>query len=247
MTLEQILELMEARQIEPLTTMLQAHRPESNVLWPTYQKQLFPHLHKIMKERFDKVVPIYADGAAGEQVQTGSKVVKVNKLPISMQKKIVLFASVFLGNPRADCNPEGDIEQNLYDVIDFLHDANKMQYRFPDLVRIVMSERHGAELWYIDPNPKAEFYSGQPIDSDQPLKMKILANSLGDNLYPVFDEFDDMIAFGRGYFMFEVVNDRVEKVQHFDLYTDEEVYYSKRDGTGWVFYAGPGISEPGPA
>lgn len=236
MTLAQVLSLMEQNQIKVLTTAFEKGRPHSNVKWPIYAKQLYPYLHKVLTERKDKVVPVMEDDGSGVLKKTGDKAVMVNKLPLSLQKKIVLFASVFLGNPRIDCNPANDAETNLKQVIDFIGDVNKLEYRFPELMRIVMSETHAAELWYIPPTENESFYSGQPIDSNQPLKLKILANSFGDQLYPLFDEFDDMLAFGRGYKMIELVNGQAQEVEHFDLYTDQNIYYAKSQGQQWLFY-----------
>lgn len=111
-------------------------------------------------------------------------------------------------------------EQELVDLIDYIQNDNKMDYRNKEVARRLMSECEVAELWYFienkDPKLKGKFT----------LKMKILSPDLGDELYPLFDTTGDMIAFGRKY---KIKEDKKE-IEHFDIYTAEFEYkYIKRD------------------
>ena len=58
--------------------------------------------------------------------------------------------------------------------------------------------------------------------------MKVLSQELGDNLFPLFDEYGDLIAFARAYKIKEGTLD----IDHFDVYTTDFTYkYVNR--TGW--------------
>jgi SPP1 family phage portal protein len=158
-----------------------------------------------------------------------SSMVRVARLPLPLQKKIVQTAAAFLGTPTIKATAKGANEarqKDLLEVMGKVSDSNKMDYKFFSIAEITMSERHCAELWYA---PKADptFWDDYPIKSIYKLSVKLLANSLGDHLYPVFDDYGNMIAFGRGY---KVKNELGNDVQHFDLYTDATIYYTRNDG-----------------
>jgi SPP1 family phage portal protein len=63
------------------------------------------------------------------------------------------------------------------------------------------------------------------------LRMRILANSLGDTLYPVWDDAGDMALFGRGYIL---VNDAGEKVEYMDVFTPTKIIKASKAQAGWL-------------
>lgn len=62
--------------------------------------------------------------------------------------------------------------------------------------------------------------------------MRILANSKGDTLYPVYNAAGDLIAFGREYKI--KITGTTDTEDHFDLYTDDNIYLSKKTSGAWV-------------
>lgn len=161
-------------------------------------------------------------------------VVKVARLPLPIQKKIVLVAAAFLGNPTLESTPEGTVQEDMVTVLNKVWSANKLDYKFKNIAKKTMSERQCAELWYtqeVDP----AYWEGFPISSKFRLSMKILSYSLGDELYPVFDEFGDMIAFGRGY---KIKDQEGKEQQYFDLYTADKFYFTKSENNVWLFSNG---------
>lgn len=237
MTLDQIKAfLADTQDCGALCNIFKIYRQHFNVIEP-FVKEYDPHEHKIIHDKLhrrDKQLKNENGDIAG--------FVPVARIPIALQKKIVLFAAAFLGVPRIDCNPDGDTETNLLAVINEILECNKMQYRFPEICRLVMRETQAAELWYLEDQEDSDPYTGVEFAAKQEVKMKVLANSLGDLLYPVFNEFDKLIAFAREYRTKEY-NDtekKVVNVTHFDLYSDDEIYYSKKEenGSAWLFYNG---------
>lgn len=156
----------------------------------------------------------------------------VSRLAVPFQKKIVSRAATFLcGNPIAlNANPQDEKEKSLLAAVEKVWEDNKLDYKSKTLAEYMMSETKAAELWYIEKLDPEEDYWGDTLKSEFRLRIRILANSLGDSLYPVYDPTGNMIAFGRGY----TVEDGDKKEEHFDLYTDDTVYEGiKPDGGEW--------------
>jgi SPP1 family phage portal protein len=195
-----------------------------------FRKQYYPQHHDVMDQvkRPDK------------QVQDGDKTtpVAVTRLPVSLQKLIVSRAAAFLcGNPiERVANAESQQEKDLLSVVEKTWDDNKLDYESKRLAKLMMSETECAELWYVekaDPsywkntvNANTTFSDdqGKTVNGPSPyrLRMKLLAHSLGDLLFPVFNSSNDLIAFGRSYMMYS----GGKMIEHFDIYTDTVIYYS---------------------
>lgn len=228
MTLDQLEELMFTQDITRVINVLEAHLLVTNIF--DSLKEYEPKLHNVMKKehRPDKFIK--------DDKGNITKTIAVARIPLALQKKIVMIAAAFLGTPCVDSTPEGAAEENMAEMIEEIWSANKLDYKFKTIAKLTMSERHCAELWYTQ-DVDESYWDGFPLDSKFRLSMKLMANSLGDKLYPVFDEFNNMIAFGRSYETREIVNERVEMVIHFDLYTADKLYFSKKQNNVWLFSA----------
>lgn len=130
-----------------------------------------------------------------------TEIIKVNRIPIALQKMIVKRAASFLcGNPiQLEASPVTNTDTNLVAVLNKTWEDNKLDYKSKAIAKKMMSETECAELWFTEP-ASPEYWENTPIKgSKNKLRMRLLAGSLGDTLYPVFDQYGDMIAFGRGY------------------------------------------------
>jgi len=230
MTIQQLILLME-NDMNKCLQFCEAHAPVKNVYDNTDSvdplKQYEPRLHDIMDtaKRMDKVI----NNESGQM----ESLVKVARLPMPVQKKIVLTSAAFLGKPTLEANADTDQEKNLLQVVKDTWTANKLDYKFKTIAKITMSEKACAELWYTK-DVDESYPEGYPLDSKMRLSMKILARSKGDSLYPVFDEYGNMIAFGRGYYS---IDENALKIQHFDVYTADEIFYSKQVAGSWLWAA----------
>jgi hypothetical protein len=111
-------------------------------------------------------------------------------------------------------------------------DDNKLDYDTKILAKLMMSETEAAEIWYTE-SVDQECWQGTIMQGCTfTLRMRILANSLGDRLYPIFNAKGDMIAFGRGYYM---VNDNNQQEEHFDIYTADKIYQGIHQNGNWAF------------
>jgi hypothetical protein len=202
-----------------------------------YKKQYDPKEHDVIKDtikRADKTITVTTvDSETGAATNT-QKTVFVSRLSIPLQKQIVARAAAFLcGNPVEIIAQydEGTVEENLMTVLLKTWDDNKLDYESKRLAKLMMAETECAELWYSE-KASEEYWKGTPNEKPKVvsrLRVRILANSLGDSLYPVFNQYGDMIAFGRGY---DVTNGAT-KEEHFDIYTETNFYLGVKKENVW--------------
>lgn len=191
-------------------------------------KQYNPKRHDIhdKAKRMDKVI----NGESGNP----EKIIQVARLSLPEQKKIVLMASTFLGSPELSATPKPGIETDLYDVLEAIFDKNKLDYQFRDITKRTMSERECAELWYTQ-EAEPEYWAGTPLAGAKfKLRCRILSPALGDSLYPVWDEYGDMIAFGRYYETIDVIAgspSQTDRTAYFDIYTPTRFYFYTKKKT----------------
>lgn len=140
---------------------------------------------------------------------------ETNKLPIPEQKRITEIAVFFmLGNPLKLYlrNKKEDIERltPYFDVFkDFLESVywNERMY---DARRYAGSETECAKV-----------YQTYTRKGEIKVKIKLLANSLKDKMYTLFNRYGDLVAFGHEYYM---RNADMEILRHLDIYTDDYIY-----------------------
>lgn len=193
----------------------------------TYLNQYNPEKHDIMDtgKRPDKIVTV------NENNVEVTKSVTVARLSVPLQKKIVALAASFLcGNPiKLSASPAEELQTKLLEVVKRTWTKNKLDYDSKAIAKLMMSETEAAELWYRDA-PDSTYWTGT-INAGRPhrVRMKILANSLGDTLYPIFNNMGDMVAFGREYKIQVEGKDQY----HFDIYTDQTNYLATKNASSW--------------
>lgn len=202
----------------------QIEKEKGTVDVSTYLKQLDPMQHAVFDtaKRPDKQ----------KKTEKGQETVTVARLPVSLQKLIVQRAAAFLcGNPiQLISQPVDDAQKAFLNVIQKLWDDNKLSYKSMNLAELMMSETECAELWYSVP-AEPEYWEETGVKgASTKLRVRILAKSLGDDLYPIYDATGDMIAFGRGYSI--KVGDK--DVEHFDLYLPDKTALGVKSDNGWA-------------
>ena len=190
---------------------------------------------KIFKPVINPVTGEPEEDTATGKIKTTPSTSKVNRVPASFQEIIVgRRVSFLLGNPvkyDSTYNEEDANEKALVEFVYEIEDNAKTLYKNKELARRMMSEMQCAELWYLTELKESGFwnYVVKKLKIKKPsfqLKIKILSPFLGDTLYPLCDEFGDMIAFAREY----KLQEEGKEIQHFDVYTEEITYkYVNRD------------------
>jgi len=145
---------------------------------------------------------------------TSTRRVEQAKLVIKYQKKIVNMAVSFLFGDAVKlvlANKEDNL-QDTFTLIQDVWDKNKLDYFNRKLARRLFIETKVAELWYVvvdDENIKH-------------IKVALLCNENGDEIFSHFNENGDLDGFVRRYKLEDVDEKTYE---HIDIYTAKEIIY----------------------
>jgi hypothetical protein len=74
------------------------------------------------------------------------------------------------------------------------------------------------------------FHCYQSKEGKAECLIKVLAKSLGDDLYYIKDQYDRLLYFARGYYLSEGGG---KTVYHVDIFADDVIYRCRRGGMGW--------------
>lgn len=140
-------------------------------------------------------------------------------------------------DPKINCKPNNDEEQELLNIVNAVNRKNKMRYNNKRIVRSWFSETEVAEYWYVVKDQgfwskilaqvKRAFGSVTP---QYKLRCAIWSPFRGDKLYPLFDEKGDYIALSREYSVKDVDG---SETTYFMTVTDAKVYRWRLDAD-WV-------------
>jgi SPP1 family phage portal protein len=199
MNIKEILEKYES-DFSKLTTVLCKDPVERDI--ETYRKQ-YEGEHDILNR------PAKTAGKGATL-----KTIPQAKLVIRYQKKIVNMAVSFLfGEPaKLILDNKDDKYQETFTLINDVWNKNKLDYFNKKLARRLFVETKVAELWYVI------------VDSDniKHIKMVLLCNQNGDEIYSHFDNNGNMDAFTRRYKLLETDEKTYE---HIDIYTAENFFF----------------------
>lgn len=178
--------------MEEILQILQDYAPTQSAESIEAVEQYNPSTHKIMSASYrpDKTVYKPVLDHNGDQLvidgvpQTRAHIVKVNRVPIAMQKTIVSLRKYFMNLRGAVLYSDND-DSVLLQEINKVRKKNKYAFKIEEIAERTMSELQSAEMWW--------------INTDGEIKMRVLSPENGDLLMPVFDEFGDMKYFLRSY------------------------------------------------
>ena len=168
--------------------------------------------HEIMK-RMDK--PIF-DSKTGKFKGW----VKRWKLPLSYATYINEIALVFLYGRQVQWLERSEDTSNAYMAYtDFLKERH-FHSKWRQAKRLAGSETRSALL----------FHCFQNKEGKADCLIKVLAKSLGDDIYVIKDQFDRVVHFARGYNLSEAGG---KSRYHVDIYMDDVIYHCVRANMGW--------------
>ncbi|RKT01090.1 phage portal protein [Chryseobacterium defluvii] len=158
------------------------------------------------------------------------KTKKVNRIAMPVQKYIVNSAVSFgFGNPiTIKSNAEsGSQEEIVEKAIEKILLQNKADIKNRQAARELYRSTEIAEYWYYQKSEPHEDYGFQ---CSFRIKVKLFIPWKNDTLYPMFNEYDDMIAFSRG---FSLLNSEKKAVEYFETFTDTDVVRFMKGENGW--------------
>lgn len=146
--------------------------------------------------------------------------VKRWKLPLSYPKYINEIALAFLYGRPLLWNQDSEGTDNAFALYqEWINDRHFMsKWR---MCKLLAGKETKAALL---------FHCYQNKEGKADCLIKVLAKSLGDDIYYMKDQFDRLVYFARGYWLKDTGNN---SVYHVDIYTDDWVYECKRQAVGW--------------
>lgn len=224
---ETIQKLIDAQNWKDLFEDINGHRPAID--FAKLKAQYNPLEHDILNTAIFKDREINV----GTEEKPELKFVSRARLALPEQRDIVAQQTMMLcGNPVGiHATPkDGTREQDLLDVLNKTGEDNKLDYRTKEACAIWLSECIVAELWYFA-DADENYWDGTPNEGangkNARLRHRLLANSLGDTLIPIKDQYNDLVAFYRAYSVKEGEKD----ILNAEIYTPDFIYYfNNRDG-----------------
>lgn len=233
MNITQILALEDLTQLTANLKMRPTDMPVSN--FETLKSQYDVTAHKVFDQTYRPKKTVRKN--SGEKDSKGADIittssVEVARIAFPFQETIVKRAASFLFGSDVGLDIDTGTDAGLEKVSTMLKKiltSNKSGNLNKQVARALFSETEVAEYWY---PVKDDGYWGDISSSKFKLRCKLFSPFLGDALYPHFDDFGDMDAFSRGYYLNETSeNGNDLKIEYLDCFTRKEtIRFQYRNG-----------------
>lgn len=216
MTIEEILQSTELSPAEKVAAL-----KEKTITVPIWggrnglQREFDPTKHPVMDKS------IYPDEVTDDGIQPVSRVV-VDLPRLAVKRMTELCCGI---PPQRIYKPENDTQKEIAKYMEAIYDRNRINSVNVERLNFLFGSCETVTLWY------AVEQRNNLYGFDSPLKLRCRSFSpmLGDDLYPLFDEYGDMTAMSIGY----TRKIGRKNVQFLDAYTAKKhVKYSNANG-GW--------------
>lgn len=213
MTLQEIFALPDAESIiKALKTKL--HMPPA---WSELLKEYDPSQHPVM------------DKGKYPDIRTDEGITRVTRIGIGFQQLAAnRMAELVCGIPvKRVYSPENDKQKEAAALLEKIYERNRIDSQNIDRLTMFFAGCEVMTLWYaVNSTPHTKY--GRP--STLKVRCRHFTPIQGDEIYPLFDEYGDLIAMSVGYS--RKVGDKV--LTFFDTYTDtQHLKWSKEGGQEW--------------
>lgn len=187
------------------------------------KKQWNPLLHPVMDEVLRPKKKILNDDGTTKRLE------EVGRIPLAFQELIVKRACSFLfGNPVIlNHSAENTDQKEIVESIKRVLLGNRETTMNRQIGKHLMAATEVAEYWYTTEQPEKSNLYG--FESKLKLHHRIFSPLLGDTLFPLFDDYGDLIAFSRE---FELKIDE-KAIKHFEVYTASGTFLYRQEQTGY--------------
>jgi SPP1 family phage portal protein len=142
------------------------------------------------------------------------------KIPIPYPVYINEIALVFLYGQPIKWSQASEGTDRAFEAFTDLIERTRFDAKIRLAKRLAGAETQSAMLFHVYRNDEGR----------ADVLIKVMAKSLGDDIYFRKDQFDRLTAFARGYNLTEGGG---KAVYHFDLYTKEKIFLCRKSGFGW--------------
>lgn len=184
--------------------------------WAVLEKEYNPKKH-----------PVFTDPGYLDKVTKGG-IVKVSRIALDLQRLAVKrMAGLTFGTPvKRTYAPTTDGEKEVAKVMEKIMQRTRIDSVNNERSKMLFAGCEVVTLWYAIKEKNNKY----GIPSEIKLKCKNYSPMNSDTLYPLFDEYDDLIALSFGYSRVEAD----KTINYFDTYTkDQHIRWTSQDN-GWV-------------
>lgn len=184
--------------------------------WSDLEKQYNPKKHPVVtdKEYTDKVVKGVTE--------------KASRITLGLQRLAAKrMTGLTFGIPvKRIAKAKTDGEREVAVVLEKIMQKNRIDSLNIERGKMLFAGCEVVTLWYAVEEENTLYGIKSPLK----LRCKNYSPMKGDSLYPLFDEYDDMIAFSFGHTQTVAGN---KEVEYFDTYTKDQHIRWTKDDTGW--------------
>jgi hypothetical protein len=181
---------------------------------------------KLEKEYDPKKHPVMTDPAYNTSQDRKGKEKKVTRVILPWQKLATRrMASLAFGIPaKRVYKPKDDMGKKAAAIIESIYKRNHINSVNLERAKYLYASCEVVTIWYTQEVEGGAVYAGE--STPMKLRCKNYSPMKGDALYPLFDEYDDMIALSVEY----TREEDNEKVTYFDTYTADHHYRWRMNG-----------------
>lgn len=211
-----------------LQEIFEAGRDANQILADLKKKTIVvPGWSKLEKEYDPRKHPVMTDLSYNSKEGTKGKDKKVTRVILPWQKLAVRrMGSLAFGIPvKRVYKPADDSQKTAAAVIESIYKRNHINSVNLERSRFMYASCEVVTIWYTQEIEGGTVYAGE--ESKYKLRCKNYSPMKGDALYPLFDEYDDMIALSVEYVRMEDGT----RVTYFETYTADHHYRWRMEGS----------------
>ncbi len=208
--------------------IVQAGRPPQDIISDLKQKNIvLPPWEKLKKEYDPQYHDVMTDKSYHDKTRKGG-IEKVTRITYDLQRLAVkrMTELMFAIPVKRVYHPENDGQKKVAAIMEAIYKKNHINSENIRRGRNLFASCETCTIWYTQ---EAETtYAG--VKSKLKLRCKSYSPKDGDQLYPLFDDYDDMIAMSVEYSRLEA---NKTETYYFDTYTADHHYRWVNSGKGW--------------
>ena len=211
-----------------LQEIFEAGRDANQILADLKKKTIVvPGWSKLEKEYDLRKHPVMTDLSYNSKEGTKGKDKKVTRVILPWQKLAVRrMGSLAFGIPvKRVYKPADDSQKTAAAVIESIYKRNHINSVNLERSKFMYASCEVVTIWYTQEIEGGTVYAGE--ESKYKLRCKNYSPMKGDALYPLFDEYDDMIALSVEYVRMEDGT----RVTYFETYTADHHYRWRMEGS----------------
>jgi hypothetical protein len=193
-------------------------------LWKDLIKEFEPTKHKIITNEGD----CWPDKNIKNEKGEITKIIPVTRVAVGLQKLATRRLSQFIFGSDPVVMLEDDTFNEQFEAFKRVLKKNRWNSLNKKRCKITSSQCECAVYWYTTKQDKE--HSSYGFKTKLKLRHAVFSPELGDDLYPLFDETGDMIAFSRGFSLGE----EGKKIDYFETWTAEKYMKWSKESSEWV-------------